>query len=168
MLSSNSLTRSFSSQRSCLIAPILVSIPNPGVSMSLWHSKHPQSSLKSSFNVFIDTSYDISKHMGYKLLPCRASVYSNPCLKTNSAFPDDFISSHWLTCLCLFKLLLRVFLKNIQHFWNIKKTPWSYLQISDTFERFCLYFMGATWLKSPFWVFTAWNGLKLSGFSVCC
>lgn len=107
--------------------------------MSSWHSKHPQYSLKLNFNVFIDTSYDISKHMAYKLLPCTPSVYSNPHIKTNSAFPDDFISSCWLTCLCLFKLLLSFFFPPI---FNTFETQNNYLQISYTSDTFRIHFYG--------------------------
>lgn len=106
--------------------------------MSSWHSKRPQSSLKLNFNVFIDTSYDISKHMGYKLLPCTPCVYSNPHIKTNSAFPDDFISFCWLTCPCLLKLLLRVFFQ----YSTLLKHKTRYLQISYTFETFRIHFYG--------------------------
>lgn len=117
--------------------------------MSSWHSKRPQSPLKLNFNVFIDTSYDISKHMGYKLLPCTPCVYSNPHIKTNSAFPDDFISFCWLTCPCLLKLLLRVFF-NIQHFWNIKPAICRFHILS---KHFAFIFMGTTWPKSSSSIF---------------
>lgn len=123
----------------------------PHSAMSSWHYKHPQYSLKLNFNVFIDISYDISKHMGQKLLPCVPNVSNNPHIKTNSAFCDDFTSSCWLIWLCLFKLLCFFFL--IQHFLNVKQWPMCnslHMQISDIPGAFCAFFLWAAHGRSFF------------------